>query len=260
MLNQLYEIYDSFTKLDGTSKFYVTLCIGLFAFLYKTFLGMYSDDDKQIQPIRIKTGEMLGKIEAAIIVYQMGDKSQSALDKLIEKLGEGYCYLSWEVKQKLRLYYVNRSDAALNTLKRVIASELDSYPTFGGKPLLIDQIFALIAKVIRPFFPMISIVLIVLLFGAFISEFSEIDFTSYKINIVAKYFALLLSGLIFLSIFNILIEGKIRRSLGIKPWAYTFGIIVVPFIFLAIKPSLISLAIFLQFYLVKLLARTSKSK
>ncbi|WP_261305934.1 hypothetical protein [Paenibacillus andongensis] len=93
-------IYNQFSELDPASKLFFTLFFGLVIFLYKTFFSMFSEEDKQFQPLKFKTGELLGKLESAIIIYENSQKDRSAKDKLIEKFGECYVYFSWELKKK----------------------------------------------------------------------------------------------------------------------------------------------------------------
>ncbi|NEW06874.1 hypothetical protein GK047_12750 [Paenibacillus sp. SYP-B3998] len=257
---KLHEVYNQIINLDPVVKFIVTFIIALSAFLYKTFLNLYSEDDKQIQPLKIKEGELLGKLEAFISIYEKGAKDLTAQDKLIERFGECYCYLPWEHKQKVRLFYENRSDSALATLKKLISSRSDSISTFGEKTLLIDQISSFITKICRPLTPLVTVFIMLALLGGNYSAFLKANTFWGKLDVMVSWVTIVLSLMFFLTTINILIENKWKRGLGFKPWAYITIIILCPFTAYLIQPKLIAFTVIIQILFLITLFKTKNKQ
>ena len=76
-LNDISKLYYDFTNLDVSYKFIFTLFAGLIVFLYKAFSTMYSEDEKQYLLLEVKSGELLGKLKAAIAIYQKSDRARA---------------------------------------------------------------------------------------------------------------------------------------------------------------------------------------
>ncbi|MCD1257642.1 hypothetical protein B5M42_002160 [Paenibacillus athensensis] len=256
---KLHEVYIQIINLDPATKFIITFLIGLGAFLYKTFLNLYSENDKQTQPIKIKEGELLAKLEAAIAIYEKGTKDLIAQDKLVEKLGECYCYLSTEHKQKVRLFYENRSDSTLATLRKLTCDRVDQISTFGEKPLLIDQISSYIKKICRPLAPLISISILLILIAVNYSTYLQENSFWGKLNVTASWTSGMLSLVLSLSMINILIENRWIRGLGFKPWAYITIIILCPLIAYLIQPQLTAFAAIVQIGFMITLSKSRNS-
>jgi len=248
------ELYDQLISLDPVTKIFFTFFFGLVIFLYKTFLNMYSEDNKQSQFIKIKEGELLGKAEASIAIYESGPKDMAAQDKLIEVFGECYCYLSGGHKQKVREFYENRSDVTLATLKTLFSAKIDSISSFTEKPMALDQVYTFIAKVFKPLLPLISIMIMLFFLGINYSTFTQASTFWGKLEVMVSWMAVILSLIFLLSVLN-----KWPRDLGFKPWAHIIVIIVCPFIVYVIQPQWIAFTAIVQFISLTVLHRTKNT-
>jgi hypothetical protein len=240
------DLYNDFIKLDPAYKFYCTLVFGGVVFLYKTFYSICFEEDKQLLTMKIKAAEVIAKLEAAIALYEKSEKDKGSEDKLIEKMGECWPYLEWEVKQKIRLYYSNRSESTLMTLKKIISSHLDTFGTPGKQGQLLDQMFAYISKMYKPIFPLIgTIILLFFAFTGFLS-FTQSDTIWGKIEVFGKYCAILFSVLIAFTYIEVIFQRGTKRRNKLKITIYSLAIILTPFLFLIIYSDLIVGAFLIQ--------------
>ncbi len=152
------EVYISFSSWSSTSKFYFSLFVALVFFLYKTFLTMYTENEKAKQATDLKASEQMSKLMAQMAVYFGGVKDHAAQDRIITSLGEAYPYLNHRVRSKIQMYYANRSDAALRTLQKSVNEAVESLITSNGKQTGIDKILWFNSRIIRPFFPIVVLI------------------------------------------------------------------------------------------------------
>jgi hypothetical protein len=123
---------------------------------------MFSDERKESEIINKNAGESIARLDAAIAIFKGSDKGLSAQDKLIEKMGECYLFLSYETRMKIRLYYANRSESTLMTLDQVITKTLSSYLTIGDRQLVLEQLFSYFGRIIKPLVPLFLSVIIII--------------------------------------------------------------------------------------------------
>ncbi|MNM93984.1 hypothetical protein D3C81_1063730 [compost metagenome] len=257
----MFELYNEFIKFDVASKFYISLFVALVLFLYKTFLNMYYEHEKQSQSHKIKAGEVIAKLDAQLIIYLGSDKARADQDKLIEKLGEGYLYLNHKIRKKIRLYYANRSEAALLTLSKVISETIDSYGPPNEEKLIIEQIMSFVARLLKPLAPLIAVIITLLIAIIHYSQFVELDSVWDKITLTMKYGSFIFSIMITLGILNIIVESyKDLRNPGFRFWLLLFGVVVSPILILLLDQKLLYMSFFIQVILSLIIVLTISSE
>lgn len=243
------------------SKFYISLFVALVLFLYKTFLNMYYEHEKQSQSHKVKAGEVIAKLDAQLTIYMGSDKERADQDKLIEKLGDCYLYLNYKTKMKVRLFYTNRSEASVITLKKVISEKIDSYESPNEEKLIIEQIMSFVARLLKPLAPLIAVIFTLLIAIIHYSQFVELDSVWDKITLTMKYESFIFSIMITLGILNIIVESyKDLRNPGFRFWLLLFGAVVSPTIMLLLDQKFWYVPFFIQIILSIILVKTKSSE
>ncbi|MEK4512827.1 hypothetical protein [Paenibacillus sp. FSL K6-2524] len=255
----LTEIYNEFINFDAASKFYITLITGLIIFLYRTFLNMYSESEKQTKDDKNKAGEAIAKLDAYLSIYVKSNREKVDQDKLIEKMGESYLYLNYKIRKKIRLYYNNRSEACIITLRKVIAETIDAYGTPNEEKLMIEQIMSYVGKLIKPIAPIITILVMLIIAIFHYSQFITLQSTWDKIVLTLNFLAIIFPIMIVMGILSHLIENfKDFHNPGFSFWIIIIGAIICPIIMITINNNYLYISAFIQFFLfVFLLIRKS---
>ncbi|MFB9327999.1 hypothetical protein ACFFSY_18900 [Paenibacillus aurantiacus] len=252
-LSGIQELYNHFLGMDPFWKFIIAIISGLTVFLYKAFLSMFSEEEKQYIPLEIKAGEYMGKIYAGISIYEKSNKDRSDEEKLIEKFGDCFYYLPWELKKKVELYYDNRSEYTLLTIKNKIKEYAESLKNYSEKPLGLDLVFSFLGKILKPIFPLV--VGCIIFISSIINYYSFSTASSFweKADVMFSWGVFVLAIMFFVSVLNVIIGKRWRKGLGIKIWLSIGGIILIPFIFTALHNELIPFASIVQIPLLIIL-------
>jgi len=134
------EIYNGFLALEAVVKFYISLAVALFFFIYKKILSMYTEDEKLRQNNDLKSKEMVSKLAAAMAVYKHSSKDTAAQDKVVISMGDAFPYLDFNIRAKIQKYYVNRTPSSLDTLQKIITMEAEKFASQNEKQTRIEKI------------------------------------------------------------------------------------------------------------------------
>lgn len=241
------EVYISFSSWSSTGKFYFSLFVALVFFLYKTFLTMYTENEKAKQATDLKASEQMSKLMAQMAVYFGGAKDGAAQDRIITSLGEAYPYFNYRMRSKIQMYYANRSDAALRTLQKLVNERAEFIINSNEKQTGIEKMLAFNSRIIRPFFPIL--ILIVLLIFAILSQ--EKYFSLRTGSEQAFFLIALISGaisIIFATAFlDLLIaDFKNMRRKSLVFWIGTVSLIFAPLLTILVSGSLSLASLLLQ--------------
>ncbi|AFH65623.1 hypothetical protein ACVNS2_33485 [Paenibacillus caseinilyticus] len=208
---------------------YVIL-LALIVFFYKTFLNMYIEQDKQDASTNLKKGEVLGKMEAAIMNYFSSSKEHDDQSQLIDKLGEGALFMSTDSKRALRQFYKKRSDIALYTIRKEIVKELDALVVVqGSKNEILDNTIDYITRIARPVLPSLLLIVALLVSVSFYMHVSVAGLPE-AVYITCRFISWICSLIVGLATLQSLFISTIRRNTTRNTWLITIFVIILPYI------------------------------
>lgn len=225
----VFQIYEEFSKLDIASKFYVSLFIALVIYLYKTFLTIQTGSDMQSRDGKLKAGEAIAKFDAYLSNYEHSNKTLEDKNKIVEKMGECYLYFDEKGRKAIRLFYSNRTNVNIRTLRSIINNSIDTFESPNKDKTIFDQISYNLSYLCKPIVSVfVSIVLLIVLTVHY-SIFVSLQSTGERFILTINFLSVIYAFLVFAALINILFDNfKNFRVSNVKFWIISIGGIVAP--------------------------------